>query len=179
MVGTGNHLRQKLGDYLISDFNLLGGASYYYFPETMFQLNLGEPGAAWRKICTTQCNSRRWSDKCCEVFRLEQIAAGQSGQPVSNHLECENYDSDHPCACETEKGKKRKKNPTKKNHTVSQNTQQEFYTPCTTQTNTTGFKCLADGYCYGSVTEDTCEKIVEWFDRQENRKLYPDCKCPE
>lgn len=191
LVGTGVDRRKINNSTLISDFNTLGAYAHLEFPDTMYQLDLST-GKPWRKICTTQCNARRWSNECCDLHRREQIQRAKLGLAVNAHMVCTDYGQDHPCHCSTEdKGKKhpakRKKIKKhqrileKQNRSISAaaNGNKQVFQPCTTSTDTEGYKCGEEGYCYGSAVEDTCDKIVDWFEDQEDRDQYPDCICPE
>ena len=177
LVGTGLDHRKINGSILISDFNILGAFADKL--GVMFSLNLGE-GGKWRKICTTQCNARRWSNTCCDQFRHEQIENAKNHKPVKAHLVCDDYGEDHPCHCDNENNKINKGQRAllkKPNNQAPEGSQ--YFEPCITPTGTNGYKCGAEGYCYGSAIEDTCELITNWFDQQEDRSQFPDCKCTE
>ncbi len=176
LVGTGSDLRKVLNSTLISDFNAMGAFAHLKFPDLMYQLDLST-GEEWRKICTTQCNSRRWSNTCCDSFRREQIENAKNNVPIKAHLICSDYKEGHPCECINEKNGNTKKKRSLISQTNEVVKETHYFEPCNTSTNTAGFKC-DNGYCYGSAIEDTCEKIINWFDQQKDRGQYPSCKCP-
>lgn len=176
LVGTGSDRRKKINSTLISDFNTLGAFAHRVFPGSMHQLDLST-GEKWRQICTTQCNARKWSNACCNQFRREQIESARRHKPIKAHLICSDYQDDHPCHCGNEnKRKAAKRTLVKKNDDQPKGT--KFFEQCITPTGTNGSKCGEDGYCYGNEIEDSCEKVVGWFEQQEEPIQYPDCICP-
>lgn len=92
LVGTASHLHaERFANInsralLVSDFNLLGGQIHYFAPELMHEIDVSKPRDPARDppatMCSSQCNTRLFSDMCCEAWFNDMDAFQNTNSPV-------------------------------------------------------------------------------------------------